>query len=279
MPENPRHLAFPATDTVPALGQGTWRMAENRRRRHDEIAALRLGLDLGLTLIDTAEMYASGGAEELVGEAIDGRRDDVFLVSKVYPHNATREGAIKACEQSLRRLRTDRLDLYLLHWRGSVPLDRTFAAFEQLKNDGKIRHYGVSNFDVADLEEAVRFTPPSAIATNQILYNLMRRGPEVDLLPWCSARGIPVMAYSPVEQGRLLPKLATLANRRGTTPAQIALAWLLQRPGVITIPKAATPAHVRDNHGALSVHLTVDDLQELDRLFPAPRQKTPLEML
>ena len=279
MPENPRHLAFPATDTVPALGQGTWRMAENRRRRHDEIAALRLGLDLGLTLIDTAEMYASGGAEELVGEAIDGRRDDVFLVSKVYPHNATREGAIKACEQSLRRLRTDRLDLYLLHWRGSVPLDRTFAAFEQLKNDGKIRHYGVSNFDVADLEEAVRFTPPPAIATNQILYNLMRRGPEVDLLPWCSARGIPVMAYSPVEQGRLLPKLATLANRRGTTPAQIALAWLLQRPGVITIPKAATPAHVRDNHGALSVHLTVDDLQELDRLFPAPRQKTPLEML
>jgi len=264
---------------VPALGQGTWHMAEDRRKRRDELAALRLGLDLGLALIDTAEMYADGAAEELVGEAIEGRRDEVFLVSKVYPHNATLRGTVDACERSLYRLRTGHLDLYLLHWRGSVPLEETFAAFEKLKDDGKIRHYGVSNFDVPDLEEAFRLPGPPAIAANQILYNLMRRGPEFDLLPWCEIAQIPIMAYSPVEQGRLLSKLRGLANRRGVTPAQIALAWLLQRPETIVIPKSGNPAHVRENHAALSLHLGVEDLVELNRLFPPPRSKAPLEML
>ena len=269
----------PAGDSVPVLGQGTWRMAEDRRKRKDEIAALQLGLDLGLTLIDTAEMYAAGGAEELVGEAIHGRRSEVFLVSKVYPHNASREGARRACEQSLRRLRTDCLDLYLLHWRGSVPLAETFAAFESLVQAGKIRRYGVSNFDLSDLEEASRLAPRPDIATNQILYNLVRRGPEWDVLPWCGRRQIPVMAYSPVEQGRILPKLNTLAKQRGATPAQIALAWLLHRPGVIAIPKTGRPARVRENHGALGLRLTAEELAALDREFPPPRGKTPLEML
>lgn len=270
---------MPGGETVPALGQGTWRMAEDRRKRRDELAALQLGLDLGLTLIDTAEMYADGAAEELVGEAIEGRRDEVFLVSKVYPHNATLKGTVDACDRSLYRLRTGHLDLYLLHWRGSVPLEETFAALNKLKSDGKIRHYGVSNFDVSDLEEAFRRRRCPAIAANQVLYNLMRRGPEFDLLPWCEARGIPIMAYSPVEQGRLLSKLKGLATRRGVTPAQIALAWLLQRPGIIVIPKAGNPAHVRENHAALSLRLGADEVAALNRLFPPPRGKAPLEML
>lgn len=254
-------------------------MAEDRRKRRDELAALRLGLDLGLTLIDTAEMYADGAAEELVGEAIEGRRDEVFLVSKVYPHNATLKGTVDACERSLYRLRTGHLDLYLLHWRGSVPLEETFAAFEKLQKDGKIRHYGVSNFDVPDLEETFRLRRHPAIAANQILYNLMRRGPEFDLLQWCEIEQIPIMAYSPVEQGRLLPKLKGLARRRGVTPAQIALAWLLQRPETIAIPKSGSAAHVRENHAALSLQLGAGDLAELNRLFPPPRGKEPLEML
>lgn len=279
MEEFSRICTLPGGEAVPALGQGTWRMAEDRRKRRDEIAALRLGLDLGLSLIDTAEMYADGAAEELVGEAIEGRRDDVFLVSKVYPHNATLKGTVDACERSLYRLRTGHLDLYLLHWRGSVPLEETFAAFEKLKADGKIRHYGVSNFDVPDLEEAYRLSGPPAIAANQILYNLMHRGPEFDLLTWCEIEGIPVMAYSPVEQGRLLPKLKGLAKRHGVTPAQIALAWLLQRPETIVIPKSGTAAHVRENHGALCLQLGAADLAELNRLFPPPEGKVPLEML
>jgi diketogulonate reductase-like aldo/keto reductase len=254
-------------------------MAEDRRKRRDEVAALQVGLDLGLTLVDTAEMYADGGAEELVGEAIKGRRDQVFLVSKVYPHNATLEGTVDACERSLYRLRTGHLDLYLLHWRGPVPLEETFAAFERLKDDGKIRHYGVSNFDVSDLEEAFRLPRAPSIATDQVLYNLMRRGPEFDLLPWCEERRIPIMAYSPVEQGRLLPKLAGLAKRRRVTPAQVALAWLLQRPGTIAIPKSGSVAHVRENHAALSLRLSPDELEVLNRLFPPPRRKAPLEML
>jgi diketogulonate reductase-like aldo/keto reductase len=279
MAESSRICTLPGGETVPALGQGTWHMAEDRRRRRDELAALRLGLDLGLALIDTAEMYADGAAEELVGEAIDGRRDEVFLVSKVYPHNATLKGTVDACERSLYRLRTGHLDLYLLHWRGSVPLEETFSAFEKLKGDGKIRHYGVSNFDVSDLDEAFRLPRSPAIAANQVLYNLMRRGSEFDLLPWCEARRIPIMAYSPVEQGRLLSKLRGFANGRGVTPAQVALAWLLQRPGIIAIPKSGTEAHVRENHGALALHLSVDDLAELDCIFPPPRGKAPLEML
>lgn len=277
--EPSKRCVLPGGETVPALGQGTWHMAEDRRRRRDEINALRVGLDLGLTLIDTAEMYADGAAEELVGEAVEGRRDEVFLVSKVYPHNATLKGTVDACERSLYRLRTAHLDLYLLHWRGSVPLDETFAAFEKLKQEGKIRHYGVSNFDVSDLEEAFRLRRLPAIAANQILYNLMRRGPEFDLLPWCEIEGIPIIAYSPVEQGRIVSRLKGLANRRGVTPVQLALAWLLQRPETSVIPKSGNAAHVRENHAALALHLGVEDLVELNRLFPPPQGKAPLEVL
>jgi diketogulonate reductase-like aldo/keto reductase len=259
-------------------------MGENLRDRGHEIAALRLGLDLGMTLVDTAEMYGEGAAEELIGEAIVDRREDVFLVSKVYPHNATREGTVQACERSLRRLRTDYLDLYLLHWRGAVSLAETLGAFQSLKQSGKIRDYGVSNFDVDDMNEAFALPGGSDIAANQVLYNLLHRGIERDLLPWCREQRIPVMAYSPIEhsargQKRMLdlPQLKAVASRHGATSAQIALAWLLQQD-VIVIPKAANPAHVRENAGALKIKLTQEDLTELDRAFPPPKKKVALEM-
>jgi diketogulonate reductase-like aldo/keto reductase len=276
-----RTIALPSGEAIPVLGQGTWHMAETALRRADEIAALRLGLDLGLTLIDTAEMYANGAAEELVAEAIAGRRDEVFLVSKVLPHNATRRGTVDACERSLRRLGTDRLDLYLLHWRGRPPLAETLDAFAALVRAGKIRHWGVSNFDLADMEELARLPGGSAAATNQVLYNLSRRGIEYDLLPWCGARGLPVTAYSPIEQGRILdhPALQGVAARHGATPAQVALAWLLRQGGLIAIPKAGTPAHVRENRAALDLRLTPPDLAALDRAFPPPTRPRPLEML
>jgi diketogulonate reductase-like aldo/keto reductase len=256
-------------------------MAERKHTRAEEIAALRLGLNLGMTLIDTAEMYANGRAEELVGEAIAGRRPEVFLVSKVLPSNATREGTIAACERSLRRLRTDWLDLYLYHWRGSTPLADTLEGFMTLVRDGKIRSWGVSNFDLSDTEELVSLPGGAAVTTDQVLYNLTRRGIEYDLLPWCRARNIPIMAYSPIEQGRLLGQavLREVAARHGATPAQVALAWLLQQPAVILIPKASTPEHVRENRAALAVRLTKSDVAELDRAFPPPRRKKPLEML
>ena len=276
-----RTAALPAGERVPALGQGTWYFAEDPRRRQDEITALRLGLDLGLTLIDTAEMYADGAAEELVGEAIAGRRDQVFLVSKVLPDNATRSGAVAACERSLRRLRTDRIDLYLLHWRGHRPVTGTLTAFAELQRAGKIRHWGVSNFDVSDMRELFALAGGRAAATDQVLYNLTRRGIEYDLLPWCLERGLPVMAYSPIEQGRLLdrPALKGLAARHGATPAQVALAWVLRQDGVIAIPRAATPAHVRENRAALDLRLGEQDLAELDRAFPPPSAPRPLEIL
>jgi diketogulonate reductase-like aldo/keto reductase len=274
-------LSLPSGKAMPILGQGTWEMGEKSKRRHDEIAALRQGLDLGMTLIDTAEMYAEGGAEEVVAEAIAGRRAEVFVVSKVYPHNATRRGAIEACERSLKRLKTDYLDLYLLHWRGSVPLAETLEAFQRLKGSGKIIDYGVSNFDVSDMEEARNYPGGEAIVTNQVLYNLARRGIEWDLLPWCRRYGMPVMAYSPIEQGRMLgnPALKTIAARHKATPAQIALAWLLRQDGVIAIPKSSQPEHIRENHASLNIILTEDDLTDLDRAFPPPRIKKPLEML
>lgn len=276
-----RFLRLPSGDEVPVLGLGTWGMGEARRRRGDEVKALRLGLDLGMTLIDTAEMYGEGGAEEVVGEAIAGRRDEVFLVSKVYPHNATRQGTVAACERSLKRLGTDRLDLYLLHWRGAVPLAETLAGFAALKHAGKIRHYGVSNFDVADMEELWSLPGGADAAANQVLYNLTRRGIEWALMPWCRERRVPIMAYSPIEQGRLLTKraLKTIAARRGATPAQIALAWLLQRDGVMAIPKAGDPAHLRENRAALDISLSPEALAELDRAFPPPNGPKPLEML
>ena len=273
---------LPSGEMIPVLGQGTWHMAEDPRRRADEIAALRLGIDLGMTLIDTAEMYADGGAEELVGQAIEGRREEVFLVSKVLPHHATRRGTIEACDRSLMRLDVDTIDLYLLHWPGTIPLEETLDAFDALIGAGKIRYWGVSNFDVADLEELVDLTGGEQVATDQVLYNLNRRGIEFDLLPWCRRSGLPVMAYSPIEQGRLLRHpglLAVAARHPGVTPAQVALAWVLRQDGVCAIPRAGKPAHVRENRAALDIRLTSQDLADLDRAFPPPTHKQPLAML
>ncbi|MER7012015.1 aldo/keto reductase [Saccharopolyspora sp. NPDC000359] len=276
-----RGIQLPGGGELPVLGQGTWGMGERRGQRAAEVAALRHGLDLGVGLIDTAEMYGSGGAEEVVGAAIAGRRDEVFLVSKVYPHNASRRGAVEACERSLRRLGTDHLDLYLLHWRGSTPLVETLEAFEQLRADGKIKRFGVSNFDPDDVDELFASDLGRQSATNQVLYNLTRRGNEVDLLPWCREQRLPVMAYSPIEQGRLLgePALHRVAERHSANPAQVAIAWVLAQDGVCAIPKAATPEHVEQNRAALDVELTAEDLAELDAAFPAPKHPVPLEIL
>ena len=273
---------------MPVLGQGTWGMGETRDQFKAEVAALKLGLDLGVTLIDTAEMYGDGGAEKVVAEAIAGRRDEVCLVSKVLPHNASRRGTIAACERSLKRLKTQHLDVYLLHWRAGVPLGETLEAFTELKQDGKILDYGVSNFDVDDMEAAAALAGGEAIATNQVLYNLMNRGIEWDLLPWCKgqSQSIPVMAYSPFVSAppaltRLLGNatLKAVAERHNATPAQIALAWLIHRPGVVAIPKAVQPAHVRANRAAYDLALTPEDLKDLDGAFPPPRKKVPLAML
>jgi len=274
-------IQLPSGEAIPVLGQGTWGMAEGARPRADEVATLRAGIELGMTLIDTAEMYAAGAAEELTGEAIAGSRDEVFLVGKVLPSNATRDGTIAACERSLRRLATDRLDLYLLHWRGGTPLAETLDAFAALAGDGKIRHWGVSNLDSSDLEELVRLPGGGAVATDQVLFNLTRRGIEHDLLPWCRERGVAVMAYSPIEQGRMLgdPGLEGVASRHEATPAQVALAWLLRQQGVCAISKASTVEHVRENRAALELRLTAEDLAELDAAFPPPSGPRPLEIL
>lgn len=272
---------LPDGGRVPVLGMGTWGMGERPGHAKAEAEALRLGLDLGMSLIDTAEMYGSGGAEEVVGEAIAGRRDSVFLVSKVLPFNAGRREAVAACEASLRRLGTDRLDLYLLHWRGARPLEETLEAFAELQQAGKILSWGVSNLDLDDCEELSALPGSKGMATNQLLYNLSRRGIEADLLGWCRSRGLPVMAYSPIEQGRLLrnPTLRTVAARHGATEAQVALAWLLRQEGVIAIPKAAQAGHLRENLGALQLRLTAQDLEDLDAAFPPPEGPQPLEML
>ncbi|MDO9420169.1 MAG: aldo/keto reductase [Herminiimonas sp.] len=276
-----RKTKLPSGESIPVLGQGTWYMGDEPRRRAEEIATLRLGLDLGMSLIDTAEMYGDGASEKLVGEAIAGRRDEVFLVSKVLPSNASRNGTIAACERSLKRLGTDRIDLYLLHWRGRTPFAETIAAFEALQDAGKIRHWGVSNMDVDDMREIARASGGDAIATNQVLYNLTRRGIEYDLLPQAQARGLPLMAYSPIEQGRLTeyPEVEDIADKHGVTPAQIALAWVLRQQGVIAIPKASTLSHVQDNRAALDVKLTEEDLAELDEVFPPPSGPESLEMI
>ena len=274
-------VRLPSGERVSALGQGTWNMGNKKRERAHELAAIRLGLDLGITLIDTAEMYGDGNSEELIAEAIEGRREEVFLVSKVLPQNATHRGTIKACEGSLRRLKTDRLDLYLLHWREKLPLEGTLSAFERLVQDGKIRYWGVSNFDVADMEELVELSGGSKVTTNQALYNLTRRGIEFDLMPWCRERKVPIMAYSPIEQGRLLKKavLKKIASRHGVTPSQVALAWGLRHDDVIAIPKAAKPEHVQDNHRALDLRLSKQDFLELDDGFPPPTKRVPLETI
>ena len=274
-------VTLPSGKHVSALGLGTWYLGENRATRTEEIATLRLGLDLGVTLIDTAEMYGDGRSEEMVAEAIEGRRNDVFLVSKVSPNNASRKGAVAACERSLARLRTDHIDLYLLHWRGNVPFAETLEAFIALQKAGKIHHFGVSNLDLADMQERVSVPGGPAVATNQLLYNLARRGIEWDLLPWLRERRMPVMAYSPIEQARLTlnPKLVEFARRHGMTPAQAGLAWLLAHDDVIVIPKTGHRDRLKENFGALDHRLTPAQLAELDRLFPPPTGPRPLEML
>jgi diketogulonate reductase-like aldo/keto reductase len=265
---------------VPALGQGTWRLGEDRRAKAEETAALRDGVARGLTLIDTAEMYGDGDTERFLGEALAGLRDQVYLVSKVYPQNAGRGPIERACEGSLRRLRTDHLDLYLLHWRGSTPLAETIEGMEALKRAGKIGDWGVSNFDTADMAELAKAGGDGCV-TNQILYNLARRGPEFDLLPDLQRRGVAAMAYSPIEQGGLpdLPALIQVAERHAATAFQIALAWVLRQPGLIAIPKAASAAHVAQNAGAADIALSPDDLALIDRALPPPTRKTALEML
>ncbi len=273
-------VTLPAGEKVAALGQGTWNMGDSPATRADEIAALRRGIDLGLTLLDTAEMYGDGRAEQLIAEAIVGRRDDVFIVSKVLPGNASRRGTVTACERSLKNLHTDRIDLYLLHWNGGVPFAETLEALTTLQRAGKIRHYGVSNLDLAECKDWWA-AGGDATATNQLLYNLSRRGIEWDLLPWLHARGVPVMAYSPLEQARLLKnaKFAALAKASGITPAQLALAWLLARDEMIVIPKASTPARVEENAAARDITLSAAQIAELTKIFPPPKGARPLEML
>jgi len=267
--------------SMPRLGMGTWHMGESASERAAEIAALRAGLDMGLRLIDTAEMYADGGAEEVVGEAIRGRHDEIFLVSKFYPHHASRKEVVAACERSLERLRVDALDLYLLHWRGRVPLEETVEALERLVESGKVERWGVSNFDISDMDELAAIPGGPHVAANQVLYNPARRGIEYDLLPWCEKHAVDVMAYSPLDEGALVRdrRLAAIARRLGLLPSQLALAWVLRHRGVCAIPKASRVEHVEANAKALSITLDADTLAELDRIFPPPARKQRLEII
>ena len=279
MPPPIAAIRFPTGEAVPVLGQGTWTMGEDARWRKDEIASLRLGIELGMTLIDTAEMYANGGAERLVAQAITGRRNEVFLVSKVLPEHATRPGTIAACERSLRRLRTDRLDLYLLHWREAIPLSQTLEAFDKLLRAGKIRYWGVSNFDLTDMRELTGSPVGAGVAANEVMYSVKRRGIEYALMPWCRRQKITIIAYSPLDQGKLVRSraLKDIAVRHDATPAQVALAWLVRQHGVIAIPKAKSKTHVRENRAALDLRLDKRDLAMLDRVFPPPTKNKPLE--
>lgn len=276
-----RHVKLRTGETIPQLGLGTWHMGERGGSRSAEAKAVRAGVDLGVTLIDTAEMYGSGGAEEVVAEAVAGIRDKVFIVSKVYPHNASRKGAIEACERSLKRLKTDRIDLYLLHWRGSHPLADTVAAFEQLKSDGKIRHWGVSNFDTDDMDELRDVPKGGNCVSNQVLYHLGSRGIDFDLVGDCAKNNVMIMAYSPLGQGDILgrPALAEVAKRHGVTPAAVAIAWTMRHPHVVSIPKASNLTHVKENAAAADLVLTAADLATLDAAFPPPKRKTGLGML
>ena len=276
-----KHVMLPCGEQVAALGQGTWRIGDDPARRKEEIDCLRRGIDLGLTLIDTAEMYGEGRSETLVGEAIKGRRDEVFIASKVYPHNASRRSMQVSCENSLKRLRIDAIDLYLLHWQGDVPLAETVEAFEALRRAGKIRHWGVSNFSTALMRELHDVPAGVAVQTDQVLYNLGRRGIEWDLLPWLRERHVPVMAYSPLEEGRLVLHrgLVEFAKNHGMTPAQVAIGWLLARDGVIAIPKTGSRKRLEENALAMKHPLTTAQLQELDALFPPPKGPSPLETI
>ncbi|CAA0087373.1 2,5-diketo-D-gluconic acid reductase B [Starkeya nomas] len=274
-------VVLPGGEKVPALGIGTWMMGERAAARKEEAESVRLGIELGLTLVDTAEMYGDGACETFLGEALAGLREKVFLVSKVYPQNASRAGVVAACERSLKRLKTDRLDLYLLHWRGGVPLEETIIGFEHLKTQGKIRHWGVSNLDTDDMNELYETPGGEGCAVNQVLYNLTRRGPEYDLLPWLEEHEMPLMAYSPIEQGRIRTSgvLAEIAAKHKAKPFQVALAWVLRNPNNIVIPKASRPEHMRENAGARDIKLDGEDLAALDAAFPPPTRKRALEML
>ncbi|MCW2704158.1 MAG: oxidoreductase [Blastococcus sp.] len=276
-----RAVSLPDGSTVPALGMGTWYLGENPDQHDIQLSALRTGIEVGLTLIDTAEMYGDGAAEELVGKAIAGRRDSVFLVSKVLPSHATLAGTPKACRDSLRRLGTDHLDMYLLHWRGTAPLAQTVEAFEELVQAGLIRCWGVSNFDVLDLVELVAVPGGTRFQTDQVLYNLGRRGTEYDLLPWLRETGTPLMAYSPVDHGSLLehPAIRDMAGAKGVTPAQLAIAWVLRLPDVFAVAKASTRAHVIENSAAMEISFSPAELDQLDRILPPPFSKVPLEVL
>ena len=276
-----KHVVLPCGESVAALGQGTWNIGDDPARRRDEIATLQRGIELGLTLIDTAEMYGDGRSESLVGEAIAGRRAQVYIVSKVYPHNASRKAMPRSCEVSLGRLGVEAIDLYLLHWEGSVPLAETVEAFEALQRQGKIRHWGVSNLDTELMRSLWEVPGGRSVQTDQVLYNLGRRGIEWDLVPWLRERRIALMAYSPIEQGRLLRRreLVEFARQRAMTPAQVALAWLLAKDAVIAIPKTGSRARLEENAGALGKSLSAADLEELDRLFPPPEGSSPLAMI
>jgi diketogulonate reductase-like aldo/keto reductase len=272
---------LPSGESMSVLGQGSWHLGVGRHSEQEEIAALRLGLSLGMTVVDTAEMYGDGDSERLVGRALAGRRDSAFLVSKVLPHHATRHGTIDACERSLRRLDTDHLDLYLLHWRGAVPLEETVEAFDALLAAGWIRHWGVSNFDVGDMAELLRVRGGNGVDCDQVLFNLAHRGVEAGLLPWCRSIGVPVMAYSPIDQARLTrhPVVTRIAARHGATGAQVALAWVLLHDGVSAIPEAGTREHVAENRAALVLHLSSEDFAALEEAFPPPRGPRPLEVI
>jgi diketogulonate reductase-like aldo/keto reductase len=274
-------VTLPSGLSIPALGIGTWNMGERPGDASQEIASIRKAIELGMTVVDTAETYADGRSEDVVGKAVKSVRDEVFLVSKVHPANADTNGTIRACDSSLRRLGTDHLDLYLLHWRGSHPLEETVNAFEKLKADGKIKDWGVSNFDVDDMEDLFSVPGGNNCAANQVLYNLCRRGPEYDLLPWCQSHGVPIMAYSPIEQGRILSnhELIRIAKAYQATPAQIALAFLLEREGVMPIPKSSNPDRVTENQGATALEISDEDWMALDAEFPPPNSKVPMEMI
>ena len=274
-------VTLPSGESIPSMGLGTWHMGERIGNPKTEVDALVRGLDLGASLIDTAEMYARGGAERVVGSAIKGRRDDVFIVSKVLPHNASFDGTIRACENSLQRMEIESIDLYLLHWPGNHPLEDTVSAFEQLKTDGKIRHWGVSNFDTSDMQELYGIPEGKNCQINQVLYNLSRRGIEWDLLPWCRSKGLPIMAYSPIEQGRLLEnkKLKALASEIGVSAAQLSIAWSIRNNDIITIPKASNLEHVSQNIDAWTIKLESAILDELDKLFEPPVKKKGLDVL
>ena len=274
-------VTLPSGESVPSMGLGTWHMGERIGNPKTEVDALSRGLDLGAALIDTAEMYARGGAERVVGSAIKGRRDDVFIVSKVLPHHASFDGTMRACENSLQRMEIESIDLYLLHWPGNHPLESTISAFEQLKTDGKIKHWGVSNFDTSNMQELYGIPEGKNCQINQVLYNLSRRGIEWDLLPWCRSKGLPIMAYSPIEQGRLLEnkKLKALASEIGVSAAQLSIAWSIRKNDIITIPKASNLEHVSQNIDAWTIKLESTVLDELDRLFEPPVRKKGLDIL